>query len=164
MNRVEQGSNMSTWQSQFSVHLPRLGHRNWIVIADAAYPEQSAPGVNVVIADTPVDEALRFVLTAIHESGHVSPKILLDRELGFLTDDLCPGVGALRSSIRYETGQLPTSEAAHESILEMLNMEGANYSIFVIKTNSMIPYTSVFLRLECGYWDNDREALLREML
>ena len=157
-------SPIGTWQSQFTSHLPRLGHRNWIVIAEATYPEQSAPGVHVVLADSPIDEVLRFVLSSIHELGHVSPKVLLDRELGFLNDDLSPGVNALRSSIRFETGQLPTTEAAHDSILEMLNMEGTNYSIFVIKTNSMIPYTSVFLRLECGYWDSDREALLRELL
>ena len=155
---------MSTWQSQFATHLPRLGHRNWIIVADAAYPEQSAPGVNVAVANSPIDEVLRHVLTAIQESGHVAPNVLLDRELDFLSDDLCPGVTALRQSIRFETSQLPRTEAAHESILEMLNMEGANYSIFVIKTNTMIPYTSVFLRLECGYWDGDRERLLRELL
>ena len=155
---------MSSWQSQFTSHLPRLGHRNWIVVADAAYPEQSAPGVTVIVADSPLDEALRFVLTTIQEAGHVTPKVLLDRELGFLTDDLCPGVNALRASIKFEIGQLPTSEAPHEIVLEKLNMEGANYSVFVIKTNSMIPYTSVFLQLECGYWNADREKLLREMM
>lgn len=155
---------MSSWQTQFTSHLPRLGHRNWIVIADAAYPEQSATGVTVILADSPVDEVLRFVLTKVHESGHVTPKVLLDRELGFLTDDLCPGVSALRSSIRFETGQLQTSEGAHEMILEKLNMEGAHYSLLVIKTNTMIPYTSVFLQPDCGYWDNDREKLLRELL
>ena len=160
--RVEQADAMSSWQSQFSDHFPRLGHRNWIVVADAAYPEQAAPGVHVAVADLPVDEVLRFVLNAIQESGHVAPHILLDRELGFLTDDLCPGVTALRASIRFEVGQLPSSDAAHESILEMLNMEGANYSVFVIKTDTMIPYTSVFLRLECGYWNADREKFLRE--
>jgi hypothetical protein len=164
MIQVEQLDDMSTWQTQFSAHLPRLGHRNWIVIADAAYPEQSAPGVNVVLAEAPIDEVLRFVLTKIHDMGHVTPKVMLDRELGFLTDDFCPGVVALRASIRFETGQLPTSEGPHEMILEKLNMEGANYSVYVIKTNTMIPYTSVFLQLECGYWDSEREKLLRGLL
>jgi hypothetical protein len=155
---------MSTWQDQFAEHLPRLGHRNWIVIADAAYPEQSAPGVTMVIANSPIDEVLRIVLCSIHESAHVLPKVFLDRELGFLTDDLCPGVNALRSSIRFETGQLQCSEGAHDLILEKLNMEGTSYSILVIKTNTMIPYTSVFLQLECGYWDSDRERIFREAL
>jgi hypothetical protein len=155
---------MSNWQCQFAEHLPRLGHRNWIIVADSAYPQQSAPGVTVLIAEAPLDETLRHVLTAIHESGHVTPRVLLDRELGFLTDELCPGVSALRASILFETGELPTSEGAHEMILEKLNMEGANYSMLVIKTNSTIPYTSVFLQLDCGYWDKDREAILRGMM
>ena len=160
MSSVPAGS----WQSQFGFHLPRLGHRNWIVIADAAFPEQSTPGVSVTVADKPVDEVLRYVLSAIQESGHVSPNTILDRELDFLSDDLCPGVTALRESLWFEIGQLPKSEAAHESILEMLHMDGANYSILVIKTPTMIPYTSVFLRLDCGYWDTDRELLLRGMM
>ena len=162
--KVEQSDAMSTWQSQFSDHFPRLGHRNWIVVADAAYPEQVAPGVHLAVANLPVDEVLRYVLNAIQESGHVAPSILLDRELSVLNDHLCPGVVALRASIKFEIGQLPCSEAAHDSILEMLNMEGANYTVFVIKTNTMIPYTSAFLRLECGYWDSDREKFLRESL
>ncbi len=155
---------MTDWLTQFSTYLPRLGHRNWILIADAAYPEQVAPGVTTVVADAPVDEVLNRVLTKIQESGHVSPMVLLDRELEFISDDLCPGVLALRSSIRFEIGQLPCSDAAHDSILEMLAMEGETYSVFVIKTNTMIPYTSVFLRLECGYWDADREKYLREVM
>ena len=81
-----------------------------------------------------------------------------------MTEDLCPGVSALLASIRFETGHLEPSEGAHEMILEKLNMDGANYSILVIKTNTMIPYTSVFLQLECGYWDNDREKILRELM
>lgn len=155
---------MSNWKDQFASHLPRLGHRNWIVVADAAFPEQSSPGTTVLVASAPLDECLKHVLTAIQESGHVTPSILLDRELGFLTDDLCPGVAALRASIRFECSQLPTGEADHESILDMLNMDGSSYSILIIKTSAMIPYTSVFMRLDCGYWDKDRERLLRSML
>lgn len=155
---------MNTWQDQFRTALPRLGHRNWIIVADAAYPQQSGAGVEVVVADAPLDDALRYVLRAIEESGHVAPKILLDRELGFLTDDLCPGVNALREVIRFETSSFSVSEADHEVILEKLNMDSVNYSVLVLKTNAQIPYTSVFLQLECGYWDKDRESILRSML
>lgn len=155
---------MASWQSEFLANLPKLGHRNWIVIADAAYPEQCGDGVKVVVANDPLDEVLRTVLTAIDEAGHVSANVKTDRELEFLTDELCPGVSALRDSIRFETGQLPTTEVDHDSILEMLNVDATSYSIFVIKTNTMIPYTSVFLRLECGYWDSDKEKYLRELM
>ena len=36
------------WKSQLSERLPEFGHRNWIVIADSAYPRQSAPGIETV--------------------------------------------------------------------------------------------------------------------
>ena len=153
-----------SWKDQFLTALPKLGHRNWIVVADAAYPQQAGTGVEVLVAETPLDDCLKFVLRAIEESGHVTPKVLLDSELAVLTDDLCPGVSALRDSIRFETSQYNVELADHEVILEKLNMEGVNYSVLVIKTHAMIPYTSVFLRLECGYWDKDRESILRGML
>ena len=153
-----------SWKDDFTVALPKLGHRNWIVIADAAYPQQAGSGVEVIVSGVPLDDCLKFVLRTIEESGHVTPKVLLDSELVVLTDELCPGVGALRDSIRFDTSQFDVEFADHEVILEKLNMEGVNYSVLVIKTTSMIPYTSVFLRLECGYWDKNREVILRGMV
>ena len=155
---------MSSWKDQFHTALPRLGHRNWIIIADAAYPQQAGAGVEVIVADAPLDDVLKSVLRSIEEVGHVTPKVLLDRELGFLTDELCPGVTALRDVILFETSPYVVNEADHEVILEKLNMDGTNYSVLVIKTTAMIPYTSVFLQLECGYWDKERESILRSML
>jgi hypothetical protein len=34
----------SAWQQKVSTEMPLLGHRNWIVIVDSAYPLQSSPG------------------------------------------------------------------------------------------------------------------------
>ncbi|MCU0782363.1 MAG: hypothetical protein MUF04_14880, partial [Akkermansiaceae bacterium] len=36
------------WEALLASELPRLGHRNFIVIADSAYPLQSAPGIRTV--------------------------------------------------------------------------------------------------------------------
>jgi hypothetical protein len=40
--KPDKNSNADQWQSDLSGELPRLGHRNFIVIADSAYPLQSA--------------------------------------------------------------------------------------------------------------------------
>ncbi len=32
------------WKTQFNQTLPLLGHRNWIVVADKAFPKQNAAG------------------------------------------------------------------------------------------------------------------------
>ena len=37
-----------TWEAVLTRRLPLLGHRNWIVVADAAYPAQSNPGIETI--------------------------------------------------------------------------------------------------------------------
>lgn len=32
-----------SWQSRLTEELPLMGHRNWILIVDSAYPEQVGP-------------------------------------------------------------------------------------------------------------------------
>ena len=36
------------WQAELAKNLPVLGHRNFIVIADSAYPQQSNPGIKTI--------------------------------------------------------------------------------------------------------------------
>lgn len=36
--------------------------------------------------------------------------------------------------------------------------------ILVIKTDMTVPYTSVFVQLDCGYWSPEKEARLRRAL
>jgi hypothetical protein len=38
------------------------------------------------------------------------------------------------------------------------------FRILIIKTELTIPYTSVFLELDCGYWDGEAEKQLREAI
>ena len=35
----------SNWQTKLHQQLPLLGHRNWILIVDSAYPLQVSPGI-----------------------------------------------------------------------------------------------------------------------
>ena len=38
-------ANPSSWQMKVQEELPLLGHRNWIVIVDSAYPLQTSRGL-----------------------------------------------------------------------------------------------------------------------
>ena len=38
----------SNWQSRVTESMPLMGHRNWILIVDSAYPLQSSPGVETI--------------------------------------------------------------------------------------------------------------------
>jgi len=52
----------------------------------------------------------------------------------------------------------------HEQIISKLDEAGKTFHILVLKTRMTIPYTSVFLRLDCGYWSDDQEKHLREKM
>ena len=43
-------STSKSWQDQLTEMMPYLGHRNWIVIADMAYPLQTNPGIKTIFA------------------------------------------------------------------------------------------------------------------
>jgi predicted nucleic acid-binding protein len=38
------------------------------------------------------------------------------------------------------------------------------YHIVILKTKMTIPYTSVFLQLDCKYWSADQEKQMREKM
>jgi len=36
------------------------------------------------------------------------------------------------------------------------------YKILVLKTDQTVPYTSVFIKLDCGYWNEGKEKRFRD--
>jgi len=51
-----------TWKAKLQNELPLLGHRNWIVVVDSAYPLQTAPGIETICADQNQLEVVKDVL------------------------------------------------------------------------------------------------------
>ena len=43
----------------------------------------------------------------------------------------------------------------------MLDRAGARFRVILIKTPMRIPYSSVFVELQCGYWNAQAENRLR---
>ena len=56
------------------------------------------------------------------------------------------------------------SQHDEDEIIAELDRAGQKFHILLLKTNLTIPYTSVFLQLECGYWNADSEKRLRAAL
>ena len=75
-----------SWQAKVEHELPLLGHRNWIVIVDSAYPWQQSLGIETVETGTDQVTVLQVVLQAIQRSSHVRPVVFMDTELPFVTD------------------------------------------------------------------------------
>lgn len=150
------------WKDVLKERLPLYGHRNWIVIADSAYPAQARAGIETIVANAGQLDVLQTVLGAVKQSKHVRPIVYLDKELEFLNDDKAPGVSAYREQLAgLLTEDVKPVRMLHEQIISKLDEAGQTFRILIIKTNLTIPYTTVFLQLDCAYWGADDERKLR---
>ena len=52
----------------------------------------------------------------------------------------------------------------HEQIIHNLDEAGKAFNVLIIKTNMVLPYTSVFLELRAAYWSDEAERHLRELM
>lgn len=152
------------WKQILAERLPLYGHRNWIVVADSAYPAQSRSGIETVVSGADQLQVLRTVLNALAASKHVRPIIHQDRELKFLSDKEAPGVELYRRQIASLFGAARVNTIPHEEIISRLDEAGQTFNILIIKSNLTIPYTSVFLQLDCAYWRPQEERALREKM
>jgi hypothetical protein len=152
------------WQTTVEQDLPLLGHRNWILIVDSAYPLQASPGVETVETNADQLEVVRYVMGAINKSIHVRPDIFMDAELPYVQEEDAPGTSAYRDAIaKLLDGQNIQSEL-HEKLIEDVDRAGQLVHVLVLKTRLAIPYSSVFVRLNCKYWGDDAEERLRSKM
>jgi L-fucose mutarotase/ribose pyranase (RbsD/FucU family) len=154
-------SRSQPWQAKLHRELPLLGHRNWIVIADSAYPLQTAAGIETIYADADQLEVLAAVLQAVSKTHHVKPIVYTDAELKHVPENRAPGVNAYREALGKLLPSQGVFELPHEEIISKLDQAGKTFKVFLIKTRLTIPYTSVFLQLDCAYWNSDSEQELR---
>ena len=149
------------WKAKVAAEMPLLGHRNWILIVDSAYPLQVAPGIETVETHADMFETVHYVLGAIHSSIHVRPDIYMDAELPFVTDQDAPGASAYRGQIAQLLRGYQIVSEPHDKIIADIGATGREFRVLVLKTTLTIPYTSVFIRLDCKYWSADAEQRLR---
>jgi hypothetical protein len=152
------------WRKVVAERLPLYGHRNWIVVADSAYPAQSAPGIETIVADAEGAEVLQYVIARLSNSKHVRPIVYTDMELSYLTEADAPGVDNYRELLGGLFPDAKPISLPHEQIIANLAKAGQNFQVLIIKTRMTIPYTTVFLQLDCAYWSADSERKLRAQM
>jgi hypothetical protein len=149
------------WEQVLTERLPLYGHRNWIVIADSAYPAQAREGIETIVVNADQVRVLRHVLSALDASIHVRPILYLDKELGFLDENMVPGIGPYRAKVEDLARNRESHLLPHEQIIRKLDEAGQTFKVLIIKTTMTMPYTSVFLQLDCAYWGPEAEQKLR---
>jgi len=152
------------WKSQLSALLPLYGHRNWIVVADSAYPAQSKPGIETVASGAEQLAVVRHVLEGITSSAHIRTNIYVDKELEFVPEIDAPGIDDYRRKLAAALSGAQVNSIPHEQIIAKLDKSAEVFSILIIKSEMTIPYTSVFFELDCGYWNAGAEQRLREAI
>lgn len=152
------------WEQAFNAKLTMLGHRNWILIVDKAFPEQNAAGMEYIYANEDLNTVLKKVIDQINLSGHVKPIVYRDKELGFISEQQAKGVTQFKTGIANTLVNLPVQTMLHDSVFKKLDTESKLFKVLVIKTNEVIPYTSVFLQLDCAYWTKSKEDTMRNKM
>jgi len=151
----------SNWKDLVSRSIPLYGHRNWIVVADSAYPDQSASGIETVVSHADQIQVVQYILDALSKSKHVRPNIYTDQELKFLEEKDAFGISAYRESLAALLQDRKVNVLPHEQIIAKLDEVSRTFHVLIIKTNLALPYTSVFMQLECAYWPDEAEQRLR---
>lgn len=149
------------WKQVLEQDLQLLGHRNWVLVVDKAFPEQSSTGMKYIYADEELLPILEYVLDRVEKSTHVRPVIYRDKELSYITEDQVPGIGAFRSELESILEGRTVQTLLHDEVFAMLDRSSSLFRILVIKSSGTIPYTSVFMQLDCSYWGPEQEKELR---
>ena len=154
----------STWKVAVTNQVGQLGYRNWIVIAEASLPAQNRPGIRQVTTNVESPEVLDYVLDTLEQTERVRPQIYLTREQRALDNEYTPGIDEHRRRLTTALRSHETTELEQQSLLTLLADASQNFNVLVIRTPTALPYTSVFIELQPGYWDAESEARLRERI
>ena len=149
------------WRGSVDHQVSQLGYQNWIIVTEASFPARNRPGFRQINADEEVADVVDYVLNALEETQHVRPRIYLTRELRSVDNNFAPGIEDMRKRIKTALHGYEPTELEQQSLLTLTDSANKNFEVLVIRTPTALPYTSVFMELQPGYWDAESEDRLR---
>ncbi|MCH7226969.1 hypothetical protein [Haloferula sp. A504] len=152
------------WRAEVDMQAAQLGYRNWIVIAESSFPAHSRSGTRQVNTYEPIPVVLDEVLRTLERTEHVRPRIYLPRELPMVENDFAPGIDQYRKELETALHGYETTELDQDSLMTLIQDAQKSFDVLVLRTDTALPYTSVFLELAPGYWDGESEQRLRERM
>ena len=163
-SKLRKDPTFPAWFKKLDGEIAKLGSYNWIVIAEPSFPSLSREGIATLTIPATSPEALDVVFQSIESNGHVKARIYLTRESTAIIETESPGIKAFRGNLKTALhGREP--EILTQDALEILLTDAKKkHRVLVLKTSSSLPYSSIFLELESGYWDSESETSLRKRL
>lgn len=158
------GGSGNDWRGALATQTSQLGSRNWIVISEASFPAQARQGVRQIVANEEIPAVLDDVLRTLEQTEHVRPQIYVNRELRAVENDYAPGIDDFRQKLQSSLHAHETTELEQQSLFTLLQDATKSYQVLVIRTTTALPYTTIYLELQPGYWDGEAEQHLRERI
>jgi hypothetical protein len=149
------------WYSKLMERAPKFGHRNWICVVDSAYPSQTSPGIETLVTGGDQLDVLKQVIAALATQRHVRPVYYLDAELDYVPEAESAGADKYRADLAQTLAGADVKKVLHADIIDKLDAAGAKFHVLMLKTTLAVPYTSVFIELDCGYWSPESEQRMR---
>jgi len=152
------------WKKELPSRLSEFGHRNWILIVDKAFPAQNAEGIVTIDTHEDLLKVFEYTIQQIDSSTHVTPIVYTDLELNYITKEQVTSIDDYRKSLKEIVGKYHHEEILHDSVFVRIDKASKLFKILVLKTNMVIPYSSVFIQLDCKYWTSEKEKQLRKSM
>ncbi len=149
------------WSGTIKRELGALGARNWVVIAESAFPIHSRRGLRVIQIDEEIPEIIEVVEQIIDQKQHVKPRVYVTSEVSNVSYGYAPGIENYRTKLKEALNGRKTVQLENAMLMNMMKNTEKTYRVLVIKTRTALPYSSVFMELGSGYWDSESESALR---
>ncbi|WP_026904182.1 RbsD/FucU domain-containing protein [Pedobacter glucosidilyticus] len=159
-SKIEESTSES-WKLEFKKKLSEYGHRNWILIVDKAFPLQNSTGIVTIDTHQDLLKVLDYTLSQIDSSSHVKPLIYTDKELNYISKEQVENIGDYRAALLKSIGKYQPQSMLHDSVFVNIDKASKLFKVLVLKTDEVIPYSSVFIQLDCKYWTTEKENNLR---
>ena len=151
-------------RASIAPQLQQLGARNWVVIADPTYPIPAGAGVLAMPVPSSSEDTFREVLDLLELQASLTPRIWVCNEMEAVTESLAPGIKEYRTAVN----SLLSGRFCYrldEKIISMQLADAAQkYRVLYLKTNTQLPYSTIAIELDSGYWNPDAEAEIRQRL
>lgn len=152
------------WATGLDAELRPMGFGNWIIISESSFPAHSGRGVRTVMVDGEIPEVIDHIVDYYDNSENVTPSFNTAREFPFVENDRAPGADEYRKTLKKALHGHEVREMDHRSLALLAQRNSGKFAVLVVKTKTALPYSSVFVELDTGYWDGDSEDALRDKM
>ena len=84
----------------------------------------------------------------------------MDKELNFITSTQVSDINQYRDSLRSVLTNSNVELIKHDSVFVKIDKASKLFRIIVLKTEEVIPYSSVYILLDCKYWSEQKQQEL----